>query len=378
MENAPSSNSVPLRPPIALEISLLALAGVWVLGGVGTALGLITFYHAIGPEIRPDVWAQSAGCTLAGLSAGGLFWAAAFLVRRQFQATMADRRQAHLLEQVAAQLTGLKTQLHPPAGTMVDVDLVQRILSELAEVNANLLLTDSQLEIKRKQSQMRQGAALVRAVEEALAVDHIEQAEGAMRRLLAEIPDYPEAAALQARLEQRRHAVTERRIEELTLRVRDLMAAGNFDQALATAKALSERYPKGPGPSLIETVQREKAAYEGEQRRTMYSQIQKFADVRQWRSALAAARQFLEKYPNAPEAALVRGQLPTLTDNAQIEEVRHLRDEFRGLIGRQRFLEAFEVARDLVNRFPGTAAAEELRGQMDRLAAKAKSVKEAK
>ena len=52
----------------------------------------------------------------------------------------------------------------------------------------------------------------------------------------------------------------------------------------------------------------------------------------------------------------------------QLEEVRELRDRIRDLINRRRFMEAFEMARDLVARFPHTAAAEELRGQMDKLA----------
>jgi len=378
MENAPSMNSASSRPPVALETFLLGLSGVWVLAGVGTGSAVICIRYALSQDAPLQVWGIAAGSLLLGLTIGMAFWALAVLVRRQYHSTLLQRQQIVALEQVSGQLSGLKTQFQSPADSTADTDLMLRVLSELGDINANLLLTESQREIKRKQSQMRQGLVLARAVEEALAVDQIEEAENAMRRLLAEIPDYPEAASLQERLDQRRHAVTERRIEEMTLRVRDLMAAGNFDQALSTARSLAERFPKGPGGSLVEMVQREKAAYEVEQRRTLYSQIHQYADARQWRSALAAARIYLERNPNASEAALVRGQLPTLTDNAQIEEVRQMRDEFRDLIGRQRFMEAFEVARDLVDRFPNSAAAAELRGQMDRLAARAKEVKEEK
>jgi len=63
--------------------------------------------------------------------------------------------------------------------------------------------------------------------------------------------------------------------------------------------------------------------------------------------------------------------MTTLEENAQIEEVRELRDRIRDLINAQRFGEAHKLALDVVLRFPQTAAAEELRPQLDRLARKA-------
>ena len=90
-------------------------------------------------------------------------------------------------------------------------------------------------------------------------------------------------------------------------------------------------------------------------------------------AALAAAGELLEAYPDSPEAAEVRSTLRTLTDNARIEEVRELRDEIRDLLSRRRYAEALACARDLVRRFPTTAAAEELRSQMARLEELARS-----
>ena len=75
----------------------------------------------------------------------------------------------------------------------------------------------------------------------------------------------------------------------------------------------------------------------------------------------------LEAYPAGPEAESVRSQMETLRSNARIEEARELRDRILEMINRRRFSEALELARDLVGRFPDTAAAAELTRQMARL-----------
>ena len=89
--------------------------------------------------------------------------------------------------------------------------------------------------------------------------------------------------------------------------------------------------------------------------------------VREEPKILAAAERRREAHPGSPEADAVRGQLETLRANARIEEVRVLRDEIRDMIARRRFAEAVERARNVVERFPDTAAAAELRQQMAKL-----------
>ena len=59
--------------------------------------------------------------------------------------------------------------------------------------------------------------------------------------------------------------------------------------------------------------------------------------------------------------------LPTIQDNARIEEVREIRDQIRDLINRRRYGEAVEAAEAVVRRFPDTRAAIELGRQLNRL-----------
>ena len=105
----------------------------------------------------------------------------------------------------------------------------------------------------------------------------------------------------------------------------------------------------------------------------MYKKVELEAANRRWRSAAVAAQELLAAHPRSPQAEAVRAKLPTLRDNALLEEVREIRNQIRDLISRRRYPEALEVARDLVHRFPQTAVAEELRSQMARLEELAKS-----
>jgi leucyl aminopeptidase len=200
----------------------------------------------------------------------------------------------------------------------------------------------------------------------------LDQAQQVLERLVSDVPDCPQRQTLQRHLSEARREAWSAEVETNSRKVKDLMAAGAFEEALRQAQAFHARFPDScEARSLIELVEREANAFGAEQRRQLYSQIGFHADARRWRQALAAAHRFLEVHSRCPEADLVRAQLPTLTDNARIEEVRELRDRIRDLINRRRFPEAFELARDLVARFPQTAAAEELRQQMDKLAERA-------
>ena len=64
--------------------------------------------------------------------------------------------------------------------------------------------------------------------------------------------------------------------------------------------------------------------------------------------------------------------MPTLEENARIEEVRRLRDNLADMIKRSRYADALVAAEEIIARFPGTRAAHELSSQMPRLRARAK------
>ncbi|MFW6133895.1 MAG: hypothetical protein ACOC8F_08365 [Planctomycetota bacterium] len=157
-------------------------------------------------------------------------------------------------------------------------------------------------------------------------------------------------------------------VGEASRRAEDLMAAAQFDEARRVARDLAASYPDVPeAQRLVQRVRREARSFTIEQRRRLYQEADRMAELRRWRAAVAAGRRLLEQYPNSSEADAVAEKMDTLEVNARLEEARELRDRLRDMLSRRRYTEAVALAEDVLARFPETRIAGELREQMDRL-----------
>ena len=147
------------------------------------------------------------------------------------------------------------------------------------------------------------------------------------------------------------------------------MALTDFGSAeeVAEALALAHRSSAQAG-ALLERVRRERRAFELQQRRELYAQIERHVEGRRWREAVDAAGKLLAMHHDCPEAKMVASRMAMLEDNARIEEVRGIRDEICGLIGRRRYAEAISLGEEVIERYPDTVAAADLRRQLPRLA----------
>ncbi len=253
-------------------------------------------------------------------------------------------------------------------------DRTEALLAQLRELNANLLLTDAHRLKKANDFVEHRAGQLKRQAREAIFAGDLSGAEDILAGLSHLEPDSPDVPLLRERIEQVRAEAESRDAAESARKVENLMAASDFAGARNLAEALLEKYPDSAAAvDMLTRVRWEQDAFAAEQRSQMYRKIEKEASARHWHSALEAARKFLDSWPDSAEADAVRVQLSTISDNARIEEVRVLRDRIRDMITRRRFGEAVELARDVIKRFPETAAANELREQMSRLEERAKS-----
>ncbi len=247
-------------------------------------------------------------------------------------------------------------------------ELLQRLLSETMEMNANLLMSPSQREAKGLRRQERLAGDLTEAFVAALAEHAFARAEVCIKQFEDDLPDDKRLDEMRTRLSQTREAAEARDVEAATQRASDLMAVSSFDEALQAADALLSSYPASSrAQELVDRVHRESTAFFRDQRQRLYAQVQRNADARRWGQALEAATQLVQTHPGSGEADAARAMLTTLADNARIEEVRRLRDHIRDMIKRHRYAEAVEVARDVMERFPDSQAAVDLRGQIGRL-----------
>jgi len=351
-----------LRPPTTLVGLLTALA---VLVPTAAAIGALLCV-ATAPEHLSGLWTglQAIGILIAGGIGGCLLWAGAWLVRRGHDSAAIQRRLLSLLDgsepRRGSDAAGAQ---EPPLGVTL-----QRLAEQVAEVNANVLLTPEQREIKRRRRQENLAQDLAAAAGRAIEQKDFAHAEQVLRQLIDEVPDNTEHAALDQRLRNARTDAEAQAVQDELLRVEDLMAVGAFQEAEKLTRELLDRAPDSDeAKALLERVRHEAEVFAAEQRRRLYGEVERHAEARRWSEALSTATRLLETYPSCPEAEAVVTELPTLRENARIEEVRSLRDQIVDLLERRRYAEALVISEEIVRRFPDTQAAKQLRDQFDRL-----------
>ena len=357
---------------------LIALSVLAILAAVA---GLLAGFAALGSTAPPGNLGWLVACIVAGLCVAGALLALAWMCGNASQQTQALRRTASVLDRLApgpadhlARLAGgrRKKPAAGPAPVAPDasdqVVRMEMMLEQLRDLNISVLLSDEQRRQKHRVVVQRQVGDLTEFITRSAQNGDFEAAESGLDQLVRLVPDSDQAGALRERIERERANVKARDITGTSKRIEDLMAAGEFNEAQAAADDLLKRYPASAEViGLMDRVLRERHRFLEERRGEMYARIEKEAAARHWRVALEAAREFIEAFPDGAESGAVRAQMETLSDNARIEEVRELRDRIADLIDRKRFGEALTLSRDLVERFPDTAAAAELREMMSRL-----------
>jgi tetratricopeptide (TPR) repeat protein len=367
------------RPPTLLIACLALLAGLAVSGGA-VAAAMVLGWQRRGGQVTPGTVAIAVLCVFGGAAIGCALWAVAWIVRRQSRAALLQQNTLRALQYVSPELPPApedQPRDHPDAAATVPLELVepvsqpellQQILSQLVELNDNLLLSPEQREAKRTRRQQRYSGELVEQIGLAVEKGDFARADQRLAELADRVPDDAHCEALRQKIAEARRNARADDIRQHTRQVDDLMAVGAFSQAEQLAQQLHERYPGEDEPAeLLGRVRREAEKFHTERRNRLRSEVERHAEARQWRAALEAAERFIEEFPDSVDAQAVHATLPTICDNARLEEVRELRDAIRDLIERRRYADALEVAADLIERFPDTVAANELRHQLDRL-----------
>jgi len=375
IEPIPSARPVSVAPS-SLVLVLYALAVIAVVLGLAGGLTVLTL-ATMADRLHLVTALWMAMCLAAGCCVAGVLWALGSLCHRAHQQAAAERRMVLALERLAGGAADLAATAAPaeggapsdaPAGIDPDEPALAALVREVRELNVNALLSDAQRQLKRQYLTERQAETLVRQVDRAAAAGDLREADRRFDALVRLAPDWPERQALRERIDQARAEAEALDVKRAGEQAEAFMAAGDFAQAEAVAGQLLARHPAAAAAvALLARVRREAETFTNEQRLAMFKAVEKHAGSRQWRAARAAADELVAAHPDSAEADAVRARMPTLTDNARIEEVRELRDRIRDLIERRRYGEALRLARDVVARFPATAAATELAEQMTRL-----------
>ncbi|MCK4275674.1 MAG: hypothetical protein KAX78_04115, partial [Phycisphaerae bacterium] len=249
---------VPQTAPTILVVSLLVLAALMALGGVFAGVFKVMSV-APGGQIDLETALWAVGFLLAGVLPGCVLWAAAWIVRQLY---CASRERQEIIESVVESGQRSRHAGKPALAAAVDaVEVLRRIETAIGEINPN-------------------------------APRSVEQHQAAQ-----EVPDHRQLAQLTEQADEGSSDASVRRIRQAHIRIDELIAAGELDEAqVAAHELLIADGGSEQAAAMVEKVEQQVVQRLDQHRREMYSQIQQAAKQRQWGEALHIARQLVGAY----------------------------------------------------------------------------------
>jgi hypothetical protein len=157
-------------------------------------------------------------------------------------------------------------------------------------------------------------------------------------------------------------------IDAAQRQIEDLASLGAWDRVAEVLNELLQRHPESAKANeLAQKIRTQRNKAVAEQRARLMAQAQDATNAREWKKALHLATTVCQRFPRSPEAQALRMQLPTLQENAEIQIRQHMESEIRDLIKEQRYDEALRIAHELLQQYPDSPQAAVLREQLPRL-----------
>lgn len=375
----PDNEYKPIRVPVyvkpgAIDVIAFVVLVVFTIVGVARAVSATTDLTTIGfAEIMEFcLWFG------VGLSVSGLLASCAVLVRlgtdvregfarlERFQyETRSEAPRA--VDASSAGAAGPSADTETTAGTGGAAQW-QEMLILLRDLRDNALLSEEERREKKERvaaDEILQTRSTVRSL---LAADDFTQARDLADALARKYPREDAASALVDEIENSREKRAASAIRDCVKQVADLISISAWDRARELAEQLRQRHPDAEAAAqLLDQIERDHLVFQAEQRQRMYAEVQRFTTRKRWNEALAAARTFMERFPNCQETELLQLELPTLETNAEIARRQELESEIMELAKHGRYIEAAELARRVIERYPDSPQAEVLRTQLGRL-----------
>jgi tetratricopeptide (TPR) repeat protein len=242
------------------------------------------------------------------------------------------------------------------------------IVTLLEDIRDNSLLNGDERQEKKLRfadEEIQNMAARIRAL---TAEGDYAQARELASATQRRFPNERRVFELIAQVEENRERHESDDVRSCTRQVEDLISVSAWGRARELAEQLRQRHPDSvEARQLLLRLEREHRLFDEEQRRRMNAEVQRFVTRRRWEEALAAARVFVERFPGCEESEALRMEIPTLKTNAEIEARQFLEAKIMDCARHGRYIEAVDLARKVIARFPESPQAEALRGQLERL-----------
>jgi tetratricopeptide (TPR) repeat protein len=342
---------------------------LWILGLVlwcATAAGVVTLATLYAGEMVGALWVV-AGLVVVSLALlGAMAIGLAIAVKYAFSTAVSAKLMERILRDNLQKLETAQPVSQVGAASH------EEVVSLLSEIMENTLLDDQEKAAKRQLAKKHRQQALRREIEAFIKAGKYREAHERLEEFRLRYAESQQVSDMETQLSEalRQHENTE--ISHVTEQVQRYMGLGLWERALEMARALAEQFPENPEASrLPETVRLEQDANQRQEQQRLYREIEHLVARKHWRQALRAAETLLENHPESPEATRLRDQIEELRRNAAIAERKEWEARIADHVQTGRHREAYDLAVELMEKYPDSPQAEEIRKRLDQLKARA-------
>ena len=350
---------------VAIGALLALVAAVWAVAG----------FFLLGELKEPPATAYMEGTSLVltmlmAWAVALLLWGGAAIVRRMEKLHEALREGA---VSGTSALPGSAGQ-RPGSAAAADVaNLLEELVRQTRDMRDIALLSEHERTMRVRTESAALAAQLEREVPILLREHEWQEAKRRVHEARLRFPSLATWDDLAEQVEQARAQFETHEVEAATREVNDLATLGAWDRAAVVVHELQQRHPNSePVVTLVHRVQAGLNKAGAEERARLMSKAQEATNLRDWIEALRWVEQVVEKFPRSAEAHDLRQQLPTLRTNAEIQTRQRLEHEIREHIKEGRVAEALRRARELIALYPDSPQAAALREQIPRLEQRAR------
>jgi len=262
---------------------LMLIILVWflsILASVSVLIGLATGVILL---VRSASWLGAIISVAGACCVSGVLGALSWLCLRSYRQSQAEQKMISVLNRIAVEIQSGSVR-HIERGSDVsdaeedpgasNADRIEAMLAQLRELNANLMLSDEQRQIKGQRLTEQHTQWLKQRLQEAISAADLSKAEVILKSLTGVEPDSPDIPALRERIKQARTETESRDASEAARQVENLMAVSDFAGARAIAESFLTAHPDSTQASeMLVRITREAGAFATEQREQMLSNV---------------------------------------------------------------------------------------------------------
>ncbi|MFO8014730.1 MAG: hypothetical protein R6X20_15660 [Phycisphaerae bacterium] len=342
---------------------------LWILGVLlwaATLAGIALVGLRPPPGATEAFWVAAGVAVVLGLLLGTAAMGVALMLKYTFSTAATVKLTERAIREVLQ-----KMEVMRPGGSLAGGSH-EEVISLLSEITENTLLDEEDKAAKRQLARKHRQQALRREIEAFIRAGKHREAHQRLEEFRLRYADSDEVRQMEQQLSEALRSHEQNEIANVTEQVERYMGLGLWERAMETALALAEQFPENPDAArLPETVRMEQGANRRQDQQRLYREIEHLVGRRRWREAHRAAQALIENHPDSPEAKAIADQVEELRRNAAIAERREWEQRITDHIQTGRHREAYDLAVELMEKYPDSPQAEEIRKNLDQLKARA-------